>query len=208
MDKLKSFIEQNRSQFDTEEPMLNHFERFRQKLENEEKEQLNGRDRSPFSYSLIMLKIAAIVVLTITVGAVVVSSIVGDNMEPNVLTAKTINNTMRFVEQTKQKIFPQEAEYLETQNYYMYQVDNRLDKIKEHDGIDKEQKRELLKELTEMDELFIQLQKQLKTDPENPDLIDAMIKHYQIKIDAMNQIITNLNSIKHLNAEKNEKIDL
>ena len=74
--------------------------------------------------------------------------------------------------------------------------------------VDEKQKAELLKEMSEMDELFVNLQKELKANPDNPVLIDAMINHYQTKIEVLNQIITNLNSIKQLNTKQDEKVDL
>lgn len=204
MDELKKFIEQNRSQFDDCEPMDGHFDRFMQKLEAEQRHTI-GRSRTQ------ILKIAAVAVIAIVLGATVVST--GIHRGVRLIEAEMANADpdapMKLIERTtnymKAKVEP---EYSETQNYYISLVDNRLDEIRKTETVDEQQKAELLKEMSEMDELFVNLQKELKANPDNPVLIDAMINHYQTKIEVLNQIITNLNSIKQLNTKQDEKVDL
>ncbi len=204
MDELKSFIEQNRDLFDVDEPDFGHFERFQQRLEMEQ----NQRRRWRTNY---ILKIAAMLVVSITVGSVVVDCWVDNS-------ARIIESKVADVDASVARDFVQRTskyvksktnpEYEQAQNYYVSLVDNRLDQIRASENMDEEQKKELLKELSEMDELFVNLQKELKADPDNPVLIDALVNHYQIKINVMNQIITNLNNIKQLNEQQNEKVDL
>ena len=204
MDELKNFIEQNRSLFDDCEPMAGHEDRFLRKLEAE---QQRG-NRFNFRY---LLKVAAVLVVSVMVGSLVAVNWVGHSarlIENEVATeseaaSKFMERTTRFV---KAKVEP---EYAQTQNYYIGLVDNRLDEIRKTENVDEEHKAELLKEMSEMDELFVNLQKELKANPDNEVLIDAMINHYQTKIEVLNQIITNLNSIKQLNTKQNEKsVDL
>lgn len=150
-------------------------------------------------------------VVSITVGSVVVDCWVDNS-------ARIIESKVADVDASVARDFVQRTskyvksktnpEYEQAQNYYVSLVDNRLDQIRASENMDEEQKKELLKELSEMDELFVNLQKELKADPDNPVLIDALVNHYQIKINVMNQIITNLNNIKQLNEQQNEKVDL
>ena len=206
MDELKKFIEQNRGQFDDCELMDGHFDRFMQKLEAEQRHTIGPR-RSRTQ----ILKIAAVAIISIVLGATVAKSFVNRsvklietewaNADPDA-PMKLIERTTNYV---KAKVEP---EYRETQNYYINLVDNRLDEIRATETVDEKQKAELLKEMSEMDELFVNLQKELKANPDNPVLIDAMINHYQTKIEVLNQIITNLNSIKQLNTKQDEKVDL
>lgn len=204
MDELKSFIEQNRDLFDVDEPSFGHFERFQQKLEMEHK-------HSRKLITNYVLKIAAMVAISITVGAVVVDCWVDNSarlIESKVADVDA-NAARDFVQRTSQYVKSKtNPEYEQTENYYVSLVDNRLDQIRASENMDDEHKKELLKELSEMDELFVNLQKELKADPDNPVLIDALVNHYQIKINVMNQIITNLNNIKQLNEQQNEKVDL
>ena len=204
MDELKSFIEQNRNLFDVDEPSFGHLERFQQRLEMEQKQRRKWRTN-------YILKIAAMVVASITVGSVVVDGWVDNSAR--IIESKVAdvgaNQARDFVQRTSQYVKSKtNPEYEQTQNYYVSLVDNRLDQIRASENMDDEQKKELLKELSEMDELFVNLQKELKADPDNPALIDALVNHYQIKINVMNQIITNLNNIKQLNEQQNEKVDL
>lgn len=203
MDELKSFFEQNRNLFDTEEPMAGHFERFQQRLEAEQKQ------RNRFNYRRI-LYVAASVVVAVVVSVEALSLLLGKGVETiqNEVAELNMNSTNEFVRQTTQNVKSKlNPEYRETQKYYITEVDNRLDQIKAT-SMDEEQKTELLKELSEMDELFAKLQKELKSSPDNQVLIEAMINHYKMKIEVMNQIINNLNSIKTLNTQNNEKVDL
>lgn len=203
MDELKSFFEQNRNLFDTEEPLAGHFERFQQRLEAEQKR------RNRFNYRRI-LYVAASVVVAVVVSVEALSLLLGKGVETiqNEVAELNISSADEFVRQTTQNVKSKlNPEYRETQKYYITEVDNRLDQIKAT-SMDEDQKAELLKELSEMDELFAKLQKELKSSPDNQVLIEAMINHYKMKIEVMNQIINNLNSIKTLNTQNNEKVDL
>lgn len=203
MDELKSFFEQNRNLFDTEEPLAGHFERFQQRLEAEQKQ------RNRFNYRRI-LYVAASVVVAVVVSVEALSLLLGKGVETiqNEVAELNISSADEFVRQTTQNVKSKlNPEYRETQKYYITEVDNRLDQIKAT-SMDENQKAELLKELSEMDELFAKLQKELKSSPDNQVLIEAMINHYKMKIEVMNQIINNLNSIKTLNTQNNEKVDL
>ena len=204
MDELKHFIEQNRSQFDDCEPMDGHFDRFMQRLEADKRRTI-GLSRSQ------ILKIAAVAVIALVLGTVVAGT--GIHRGVKLIETEMANvdreAPMKLVERTTRYVKAKvEPEYSETQKYYISLVDNRLDEIRKTETVDEKQKAELLKEMSEMDELFANLQKELKANPDNPVLIDAMINHYQTKIEVLNQIINNLNSIKQLNTKQDEKVDL
>ena len=202
---MKQFIEQNRSQFDNCEPADGHFDRFMQKLEADQRRTI-GRSRSQ------ILKIAAVAVVAMIIGTVVAGTSIHQSVkliESGMANADS-KTPMELVERTtrymKAKVEP---EYSETQKYYITLVDSRLDEIRTDNTVDEKQKAELLKAMSEMDELFVNLQKELKANPDNAVLIDAMINHYQTKIEVLNKIISNLNSIKQLNTQQDEKnVDL
>ena len=202
---MKNFIEQNRSLFDDCEPMAGHEDRFLQKLEAAK------RHENRFNYRYL-LKVAAVLVVSVMIGSAVGVNWVGHSariIESEVASAEPAAAT-KFVERTSRFVKAKvEPEYAQTQNYYINLVDNRLDEIRTSENLSEEQRAQLLKEMSEIDELFANLQKELKANPDNPVLIDAMINHYQTKIDVLNQIISNLNSIKQLNTKQNEKnVDL
>ncbi len=201
---MKQFIEQNRNLFDTSEPMDGHFDRFLQKLEADQRRTISH------SHSQ-MLKIAAVAVVAVIIGAVVAGTGVHQSVkliESGMANAEN-STPMELVERTTRYVKAKvEPEYSETQKYYITLVDSRLDEIRTDNTVDEKQKAELLKAMSEMDELFVNLQKELKANPDNAVLIDAMINHYQTKIEVLNKIISNLNSIKQLNTQQDEKVDL
>jgi len=62
----------------------------------------------------------------------------------------------------------------------------------------------ILKELKEMDEVLHSLSEELKNDPNNDRLINAMIQHYQVKLEIMNAIIAQLEEIKQITSKTNK----
>jgi uncharacterized membrane protein YhiD involved in acid resistance len=102
-------------------------------------------------------------------------------------------------------------QYKEVENYYVYQVNLMEGEIvnvdlKNHPN----QKAMLMKEMHSMDSTYISLQKELKANPNDERIINAMIEHYQTKLDVMTYIVSQLKSIKNVNQnkKKNEKVNL
>jgi uncharacterized protein (DUF305 family) len=75
---------------------------------------------------------------------------------------------------------------------------------------DPEQKQMLLMEMKSMDSVYVSLQKELKANPDDQRIINAMIEHYQTKVDVMNYIINQLKTIRNQtkNTTENEKVQL
>ena len=59
-----------------------------------------------------------------------------------------------------------------------------------------EQKEALMVEMASMDSVYVELQKELRANPDDQRIIDAMIKHYQTKIEVMSYILDQLKEIK------------
>jgi uncharacterized protein (DUF305 family) len=53
-----------------------------------------------------------------------------------------------------------------------------------------------MQELASMDSVYVELQKELKANPNDQRIIDAMIKHYQQKIDVMSYLLDQLRQVK------------
>jgi hypothetical protein len=72
------------------------------------------------------------------------------------------------------------------------------------------QKEILEKEMKSMDSVYVQLQKELKANPNDERIINAMIEHYQTKLDVMTYIVNQLKTIRNGNQNKseNEKVKL
>jgi lipid II:glycine glycyltransferase (peptidoglycan interpeptide bridge formation enzyme) len=73
-----------------------------------------------------------------------------------------------------------------------------------------EQKKMLEKEMKSMDSIYVQLQKDLKANPDDERIINAMIEHYQTKVEVMNYIINQLKVIRNenQNTSEDEKVSI
>jgi hypothetical protein len=55
-----------------------------------------------------------------------------------------------------------------------------------------------------MDSVYTQLQKELKANPNDERIINAMIEHYQTKLDVMTYIVNQLKAVRKENQNKPE----
>lgn len=97
------------------------------------------------------------------------------------------------------------ASVIEADTYYSTQVGYRVDQIRAFDFNDAEEKMLLLQEMEELDSYQKQLMKDLEANPDDERVVNALIKHYQVKLDVMDQIIYQLNQLKTETDKKNEK---
>jgi phosphoribosyl-dephospho-CoA transferase len=101
-------------------------------------------------------------------------------------------------------------QYKEVENYYIHQVNLMESEIKTIDLNNPEQQEMLKKEMKNMDSVYVQLQKDLKANPDDERIINAMIEHYQTKVEVMNYIINQLKAIRNenQNTSGNEKVSI
>jgi uncharacterized protein (DUF305 family) len=102
-------------------------------------------------------------------------------------------------------------QYKEVENYYVHQVNLMESEISTVSFVNNpEQQRELKKEMKSMDSVYIQLQKDLKANPDDERIINAMIEHYQTKVEVMTYILNQLKAIRNenQNTSGNEKVSI
>jgi len=105
-------------------------------------------------------------------------------------------------------------EYREVEQYYVQQVnmfENQIDNVWLNN--DPEEKEMLMEELDQMDEMYLELQRDLKANPNDERVINAMIEHYQRKVDIMNYVLSQLRQVQQdnenqINEENNETVRL
>ncbi len=187
MKNIDDIIRDNKELFEDAEPSTGHFERFNRKLEM--KFQVKGSTRSIVPYLLR----AAVVTLLITLSSL-----------------WTWDHFIRpgSSRMTLGQVSPQ---YKEVENYYVHQVNLMEGEIVNVDlKNNPEQKDLLLKEMKSMDSTYVSLQKELKANPNDERIINAMIEHYQTKLDVMSYIVSQLKTIRNDNQNKkeNEKVRL
>ncbi|HRR93799.1 MAG TPA: hypothetical protein P5257_10470 [Bacteroidales bacterium] len=179
MKNIEQIIKENRNLFDGMEPAEGHFERFEWKLE---KRLHSGVKRSILPYLLR----AAVVTLLVTLSS--------------------LWTWDHFIRPGKDRMTLGDVspQYREVENYYVHQVNMMEGEIRNADFIDPEQRQMLNNELKSMDSVYIQLQKDLKANPDDERIINAMIEHYQTKVDVMSFILEQLKAIRNENSKKGE----
>jgi hypothetical protein len=176
MDDLERFIRENREMFD-EAPPRGHEERFRKRITSGEKSLL--RRMVP------LLRIAGVVMLFFISTLWILE-------HSGVLAGTTVRD---------QHV----PEYQQTEQYYLTRINARLSSLESmHFLGDSIQKKILYRELHGMDSLYRELQKELKMNPGDEHLLQAMTEYYEIKLDVINNIITQLSSLQTKNRKSHE----
>ncbi len=171
MNKLEKYIRDNHQSFQVE-PNEGHFDRFKAKMD---KQASAGRKIKLFPQ---VLKVASIVVL------IVISSL----WTYEKLSTKNISDGISLSD-----ISP---EYMEVEQFYAQKVNLTYKQMNRTNLFtDEKQKIIVMHELAEMDSIYNNLKKDLKTNPDDERVISAMIEHYQLKLEIMNNILGQLYEI-------------
>jgi len=187
MKDIEEIIRNNKDFFEEAEPSKGHFERFNRKLEI--RFQVSAPKRSIVPYLLR----AAVVTLLVTLSSL-----------------WTWDHFIR-PENTRMTLGQVSPQYKEVENYYVHQVNMMEGEIVNVDlNNNPEQKDMLMKEMKSMDSVYVTLQKELKVNPNDERIINAMIEHYQTKVEIMGYIVNQLKTIRNDNKNKkeNEKVNL
>ena len=166
MTTIEEHIRAQRDLLDSERPRDGHEERFLQKLYGRPARKLQVRH---------VLQIAASLAILITSGIILVK-----------------------VNKSGDKVAREEipASVIEADMYYTSQMEARYEQIREFNFENMEEKTVLLDELKDLDKYHQQLMNDLEANPDDDRVINALIRHYQIKLEIMDQIIIQLNQIK------------
>ena len=186
MKTIEEIIRNNRDFFEDEEPSKGHFERFERILEK--RFQTGAVKRSIVPY---MLK-AAVVTLLVTLSSL-----------------WTWEHFIR-PDRNRMTLGDVSPQYKEVENYYIHEVNLLESDIKTINLGDREQLDMLKKEMKSMDSVYVQLQKDLKANPDDERIINAMIEHYQTKVEVITYILNQLKAIRNenQNTSGNEKVSI
>jgi len=184
MTDLEKIIIENREKLDSFEPGDGHFARFRQKM--------SGKTAYREIRFLDYMKIAAVVLMASLFSFFLYSQIESYFLKSDQYSLGDVSN-----------------EYREVEEYYTGLIKARYYELEQIETAEPEQKELLFKELSEMDRLMNQMQQDLKTNPTDERIINAMIIHYQSKLGIMNQILDQLENINNNNKPiQNESKDI
>lgn len=179
MGLFEEYINKKRDKFYQEEPEKGHLERFANKLDG------YSVNSSGFSWSFL-LRAAAIVVL------VVFSSLWAYENFLRITTKSELSGLSEI-----------STEYRDAEIYYTNLINHKYSEIKSYQFHNSPEEQDiLLKELSEMDSIYKSLEDELKKEGSNQMIIYAMIRHYQIKLNIMIQILELLDQVKSMETIK------
>ena len=159
--KLEEIIRNNAGVFDSEEPSATHFEKFLKKLDDSHRNLKKERFIRILTHAA---SVAAIFLLVVSI----------------VLLSKQSSD-----DNLSQKLSP---EVTEIENYYQYQIESNLRTLNSSLENCPVQKQNLQTCFKELDKSFRTIQNDLKENPGNELVLNALINHYQTKLEIMEQI--------------------
>lgn len=180
MKKLEDIIRSHRDKFDELEPSEGHFERFSQRLRK------YNRLQRLLSWNVILK--AAVVATLVVLSGLWVSDRIGERQNPEKLALEKVSPKVR------------EAHF-----YYSSLVEKKYEQIRQFDFRNEEQKEMLLNELQDMDSIYVNINEELRTNPNDPRVVNALIRHYQMKLEVMNQIIQQLRATNEQTQTKSKE---
>lgn len=188
MKKIEEYIMENREGFNTLEPSPGHFARFERKLQG------NGRIRI-LEFVAPALKVAAIFVLIALSSLWIIDNFFAGNQPGKGISLSQVSPELREVEV-----------------YYTSMIEEKYSELQSIDLNSEEiQKDILMKELEEMNSVYESLKLELKSNPSNERIVNAMIQYYQMKAEVMSQIIEQLKEIEStttLKSNNNETTEI
>lgn len=187
MKTIDEIIRSNKDFFEEAEPSNGHFERFEKKLEIRFGTGTVKRSIVPY-----LLK-AAVVTLLVTLSSL--------------WTWETFLNPGRH----KMALGDVSPQYREVENYYIHQVNMMESELGSITLANDPAHNEMLKkEMESMDSVYVQLQKDLKANPDDERIINAMIEHYQTKVEVMSYILNQLKELRNetQNTMEDEKVSI
>jgi hypothetical protein len=181
MSDLEKYIIENRQALSAESPRKGHVDRFRKKLPDNK----TATARLSFRH---YLQIAASIAVILASGVVIVKSSKGGSKMAAALEVQ---------------------EFMDAKEYYATQVNEKYNTLSGFDFTSEREKKLLLEELQSMDTYYQELLLELKANPGDERVMSALIQHYQMKLDVMDQILEQLKSLKNSNnTQDNENADI
>ncbi|GET25481.1 hypothetical protein [Prolixibacter sp. NT017] len=180
MDNLEKIIKDRRDDF-LEEPAEGHFERFQNRLA-----QAEGKTKRKKLFVSRFSRVAAVAIILL-----LSANLVMYWFHPAQDQSQAVNQTEEVP-----------GEFNEAQLYYTARINDGISQLQKmaNQGVESPKEvKEIQKELTEMDSLYRNLQKELKVNPGDERILNAMIEHYQTKLAIINTI---LNDLKNASIQK------
>jgi hypothetical protein len=165
MKSIDDFIQRHAGQFDTDEPEHGHVDRFKDKLGS------TAVSRKP-ELGALLFRVAAVLLICA------------------LITFFSIREFGLIKSQLSMATDKANQELNEAERFYNSQLNIYYNKINQlHFNNDQAEKKQVLQELSAMDEQVQAMKSDLKQNPDDERIMSAIINFYQVKIETMDVII-------------------
>lgn len=166
-DRLESFVNENRHEFDRFEPSDKTWDAIRKRLE----------EKTSKPRKLAWLKVAAVLAVAILSAAIVYQQRFSEQRQD----AKVLQSD------------PELRELIEAEAYYSQEVNVRMDEIKKCYKIHPELKSEVESDLNELEKMYLSLKSDLKENISNKEVIEAMIENNRVRLKLVDDVLEQIN---------------
>ena len=184
-DRLEDFVKQHREQFDLHEPDPSVW----LKINPANKPEAAKSRRS--GGGMRWLRIAAAVAMIFAGSAAGIYFLSGGGSGPDDLYSSELY-----------------MEVLETEQYYNRMVSQRYDELRPYLADDPAVKEMLTIDMDELDEVYSALKEDLKDNVSNPEVIEAMILNYRVKLEILEDLLNQLKEKENQDYESDESYSL
>lgn len=179
-DYIENLITGKIGELDNAEPPEGHFERFRDRLESENK-------AKTFNWRIVWKVAATVVFIFLAVNQVRIW------MAPKEIQQASLTG-----------ISP---EYAEVEFYYTHAINSGIENLNyltDAGLISLAENKMIHQEFREFETRFASLQQEFNANPDDERVINAMIEYYQAKLNVINLIVNKLQEVKQKNNESHE----
>jgi len=167
-DRLESFVNENRHEFDRMEPSDEIWKSISKRLEEQNKPRVRH-----FSW----VRVAAVIAVLIAIPAIIYQ----------------VRNSVQIQTAKAVQIDPQVQELIEAEAYYSQEVSGKLAKIQKCYKIYPELKGEVEGDLNELEKMYHSLQSDLKENISNKEVIEAMIENNRNRLKLVDEVLEQIN---------------
>ena len=179
-DRLEDFVKQQREQFDLHEPDPSIWLKINPANEPAVKE------RRPMRW----LRVAAAVAMIFGGSTAGIYFLTGEKAE---------------TDQFSNELY---LEIQETEQYYSQMVTQRYDELKPFLMENPGAQRMLEDDMEELDEVYLELKEDLKDNVSNPEVIEAMVLNYRVKLEILEDLLNQIKEKENQDYENDESYSL
>lgn len=184
-DRLEEFVKQHREQFDLREPDPSIWLKINPAIAPLEQAQEKG-ERKPMRW----LRIAAAVAMIFAGTSAGIYFLAGGG-----------NRAGQFTDELY-------LEMQETEQYYNHMVAQRYNELQPFLAADPVAHEMLKADMEELDRVYDELKEDLKDNVSNPEVIEAMILNYRVKLEILEDLLNQLNEKENLDYEEDDSYSL